>query len=76
MIKWLIIILILLCSAGCKSPLKEIDFSITGLEMEFYEPEESEKKEGFQSSGNWKFWNKEDKKKPDLMNRDGTIGPK
>ena len=44
--------------------------------MEFYEPEESEKKEGFQSSGNWKFWDKGDKKKPDLMNRDGTFGPK
>ena len=44
--------------------------------MEFYEPEESEKKEGFQSSGNWKFWDKEDKEKPDLMNRDGTFGPK
>ena len=76
MLKWLIIILVLLFSAGCKSPLKEIDFSITGLEVEFYEPEESKKKEGFQSSGEWKFWNKKKDEKPELMNRDGTFGPK
>ena len=81
--RWIIIVLLaafaIWVGAGCKSlpNVKELDFSITGLELEFYPSHPDQEKPGF--FGNFQYITNRMERAPMpvvyplLMNRNGDI---